>query len=44
MKVNEALPEYKRYTYADYCTWDDDVRRELIDGMPSAKNAVSPNP
>lgn len=21
-----------RYTYADYLTWDDDVRRELIDG------------
>jgi Uma2 family endonuclease len=21
------------YTYADYCTWDDDVRRELIDGV-----------
>jgi len=23
----------KRYTYADYCTWDDDIRYELIDGM-----------
>jgi len=24
----------KRYTYADYCTWDDDKRWELIDGVP----------
>ena len=23
----------KRYTYADYLTWFDDVRRELIDGF-----------
>ena len=23
----------KRYTYADYVTWFDDVRRELIDGL-----------
>jgi Uma2 family endonuclease len=23
----------KRYTYADYLTWTDDVRRELIDGF-----------
>ena len=23
----------KRYTYADYLTWMDDVRRELIDGL-----------
>jgi Uma2 family endonuclease len=23
----------KRYTYADYLTWYDDVRRELIDGL-----------
>lgn len=29
-----AAPARKpeRYTYADYLTWDDDVRRELIDG------------
>lgn len=29
-----AVParEPERYTYADYLTWDDDVRRELIDG------------
>ena len=24
--------ERERYTYADYCTWDDDFRCELIDG------------
>jgi len=24
----------KRYTYAEYCTWDDDHRWELIDGIP----------
>jgi len=23
----------RRYTYADYCTWDDDKRWELIDGV-----------
>jgi Uma2 family endonuclease len=27
------LDEAKRYTYADYLTWFDDVRRELIDGF-----------
>ena len=33
--VKEARPEYnKKYTYTDYLTWDDDVRRELIDGVP----------
>ncbi|MCL2221715.1 MAG: Uma2 family endonuclease [Oscillospiraceae bacterium] len=35
MQVNEALPAYNRngyYTYADYLTWDDDERWELIDG------------
>ena len=29
MEVKEAA---ERYTYADYAKWDDDVRRELIDG------------
>lgn len=24
----------KRFTYAEYCTWDDDQRWELIDGVP----------
>ena len=36
MEVNEALPEYKRYTYEDYCSWDDDKLWELIDGAPYA--------
>ena len=27
------LDEFKRYTYADYLTWFDDVRRELINGF-----------
>ena len=29
----------KRYTYADYLTWLDDVRRELIDGIVSLMGA-----
>ena len=34
-QVREARPSYnKRYTYADYLTWDDDERWELIDGVP----------
>ncbi|MDR1727244.1 MAG: Uma2 family endonuclease [Acidobacteriota bacterium] len=28
------LPEQERYTYSDYATWDDDVRYELIAGVP----------
>ena len=33
--VEEAQPAYDvRYTYSDYVQWDDDVRRELIDGVP----------
>lgn len=31
----------ERYTYADYVTWDDDERWELIDGVPYA---MSPAP
>ena len=31
--------EKRRYTYADYCTWDDDKRWELIDGVPYAMAA-----
>ena len=27
------LDEFKRYTYADYLTWLDDKRRELINGF-----------
>jgi len=38
--VKEAKPEYdKRYTYADYVTWDDDTRWELIDGIPYMMSA-----
>jgi len=34
LNVEEAQPAYDvRYTYADYIKWDDDVRRELIDGV-----------
>ena len=36
MEINEAIPEYKRYTYADYCAWDDGERREIIDGISYA--------
>ena len=31
--------ERKRFTYADYCTWDDEDRWELIDGIPYAMAA-----
>jgi hypothetical protein len=31
----------KRYTYADYLTWLDDVRRELFDGFIKL---MSPSP
>jgi Uma2 family endonuclease len=37
----EALRIDRRYTYADYCTWGDDVRYELIDGVAYA---MSPAP
>jgi Uma2 family endonuclease len=29
----------QRYTYADYLTWDDNIRRELIDGFVYALSA-----
>ena len=41
MEVNDALPEYKRYTYADYCAWGDAKRWELLDGVPYAMSAPS---
>ena len=28
-----AVKKTQRYTYADYCTWGDDERWELIDGI-----------
>ena len=39
-----ALPQMdgRRYTYADYLKWDDDVRYELIDGVPHAMASPSP--
>ena len=33
--------ETQRYTYADYCTWDDSERWELIDGIPYLMAAPS---
>ena len=41
MEAKEAIPKYKRYTYEDYCTWGDDERWELIDGVPYAMSAPS---
>jgi Uma2 family endonuclease len=35
----EALLKDQRYTYADYCTWDDSERWELIDGIPYAMSS-----
>ena len=38
--VKEAQVDYSRkYTYSDYLKWDDDVRYELIDGVPYAMSA-----
>ena len=37
----EAMQKDRRYTYADYCTWDDDTRWELIEGVPYA---MAPSP
>jgi Uma2 family endonuclease len=31
--MQQPLVQSKRYTYSDYVQWDDDVRRELIDGV-----------
>ena len=38
----DALSEEERYTYADYCKWDDDERWELIDGVPYAMSPAPP--
>ena len=35
------LKEKERFTYLDYCTWDDTERWELVDGIPYA---MSPAP
>ena len=44
--VSEAIPasayakdDDRRYTYADYMSWDDDQRWELIDGVPYLMSA-----
>ena len=39
----EALRKDIHYTYADYLTWDNDVRCELIDGAPCQLAAPTPN-
>ena len=31
-----AKPTGNHYTYADYCTWPEDERREIIEGVPYA--------
>ena len=33
MHVKEAMLKYGKYTYADYASWDDEDRCELIDGV-----------
>jgi len=34
-EIREAMPAYKKsYTYEDYLTWDENIRWELIDGIP----------
>jgi len=43
-KVNEAVRKYeedKRFTYADYESWDDDNRYQLIDGIAYLMSAPS---
>ena len=39
MEVREAVPKYKRYTYDEYRTLDDDKLWEMIDGVPYAMAA-----
>ena len=38
---NEHKRDEKHYTYADYCTWDDGERWELIDGVAYAMASPS---
>jgi Uma2 family endonuclease len=40
-KLNNDSDKDIRYTYADYLTWDDDIRYELIDGVPYMMAAPS---
>ena len=37
-----VLQKTQRYTYADYCTWDDNERWELIDGVAYAMSPPAP--
>jgi len=37
----DALQREKHYTYADYLTWDEDIRCELIDGVIHMLSAPS---
>lgn len=44
MEVNEAVRKFeqdKKYTYADYASWDDENRYELIDGEVHMMSAPS---
>lgn len=34
------LQENKKYTYADYLTWSEEERWELIDGTPCIQAAI----
>jgi len=40
--IMNAMHRIERYTYRDYCLWDDGQRWELIDGVPYAMAAPSP--
>jgi len=43
-EIREATPAYKeRFTYDDYMSWDDDIRWELIDGIPYMMGAPNNN-
>jgi len=37
MIISPELSPLKRYTYADYITWNDGIRYELFDGVPYIK-------
>ena len=37
------IDKNQRYTYDDYCTWDDSERWELIDGIPYAMAPPAPS-
>ncbi|HIJ80510.1 MAG TPA: Uma2 family endonuclease [Desulfuromonadales bacterium] len=41
MAASPSLKQYERFTYADYLTWPDDERWEIIDGVAYA---MSPAP